>query len=53
MPLGTGSIDLDAIWPLLWESQKPIILEGWDDSRELSLLKQNLLYLETNDCVSF
>lgn len=53
VPLGTGSIDLDVIWPLLWESQKPIILEGWDDSRELSLLKQNLLYLETNDCVSF
>lgn len=53
VPLGTGSIDLEAIWPLIWEKERPIIVEGWDDSRELSVLKQNLLYLEQSHCVSF
>ncbi|WNC15239.1 sugar phosphate isomerase/epimerase family protein [Brevibacillus brevis] len=53
VPLGTGEIDLPAIWPLLWEKQCPIVVEGWDDSRDLSLLKQNLLFLQQKDCVSF
>lgn len=54
LPLGTGSIDLDAIWPLLWKAERPIVVEGLDDSRELGQLKQNLLYLQASDsCVSF
>lgn len=54
LPLGTGSIDLDEIWPLLWEKERPIVVEGLDDSRELGLLKQNMLYLQqSNHCVSF
>ncbi|MDF2683199.1 MAG: sugar phosphate isomerase/epimerase, partial [Brevibacillus sp.] len=52
VPLGTGEIDLPAIWPLLWEKERPIVVEGFDDSRNLSSLKQNLLFLQHRDCVS-
>lgn len=52
VPLGTGDIDLPAIWPLLWEKNCPIVVEGFDDSRDLTLLKQNLLFLQHRDCVS-
>lgn len=53
IPLGTGDIDLPAIWPLIWEQDRPIVVEGFDDSRALSMLRQNLLYLQQCDCASF
>ncbi|WP_312114631.1 sugar phosphate isomerase/epimerase family protein [Brevibacillus reuszeri] len=53
VPLGTGEIDLEAIWPLLFEKERPVVVEGFDDARDLGVLKKNLLYLQHGDCVSF
>ncbi|WP_421617274.1 sugar phosphate isomerase/epimerase family protein [Brevibacillus sp. TJ4] len=54
LPLGTGNIDLERIWPLLWQAEKPIVVEGLDESRDLGLLKANVSYLQQcNHCVSF
>lgn len=53
VPLGTGEIDLETIWPLLLAADKPLVVEGFDDARNLSQLKQNLLYLQQGNCVSF
>lgn len=53
VPLGTGEIDLPAIWPLLFEKERPVVVEGFDDARSLDLLKQNLLFLQHGDRVSF
>ncbi|WP_409176789.1 sugar phosphate isomerase/epimerase family protein [Brevibacillus fortis] len=53
VPLGTGEIDLLGIWPLLFEEKRPVVVEGFDDARSLSQLKQNMVYLRQEDCVSF
>ncbi|MGM0712868.1 sugar phosphate isomerase/epimerase family protein [Brevibacillus parabrevis] len=53
MPLGTGDIDLPTIWPLLLAEEKPLVVEGFDDARNLSQLKQNLLFLQQGHSVSF
>lgn len=53
VPLGTGEIDLPTIWPLLLAEEKPLVVEGFDDARNLSQLKQNLLFLQQGHSVSF
>ncbi|WP_186580134.1 sugar phosphate isomerase/epimerase family protein [Aquibacillus kalidii] len=46
VPLGTGLVKLDPILRILRDTDLPVVVEGFESNRSLSMLQQNVNYLD-------